>query len=86
MDAPVVPPEYQQIKVNIVDVEFQGEISLSDEERSQLVTVIQRSNMTVGPNGPDIYWANDAAVLAIEFPFDRLFVSQRLRTPSCFGA
>ncbi len=58
VDAPVVPPEYQQIKVNIVDVEFRGELSLSDEERSQLVTVIKRLNMSVRPNGPDIYWAN----------------------------
>jgi outer membrane protein assembly factor BamA len=64
VDAPVDPREYQQIKVNIVDVEFRGEISLSDEERSQLVTAIQRSNMTVGPNEPDTYWANGIGEIA----------------------
>jgi outer membrane protein assembly factor BamA len=48
----------QRIKINIVSVEFRGENSLSDTERSQIVESIQRSNVSVSATEPDTYWAN----------------------------
>jgi hypothetical protein len=54
----------QQIKINIVGVEFRGENSLSDVERSQLVADLQRSNFSVSPGGPDTYWANGLGMVA----------------------
>jgi outer membrane protein assembly factor BamA len=54
----------QQIKINIVGVEFRGENSLSDAERSQLVAVLQRSNVSVSPGEPDTYWANGLGMVA----------------------
>jgi outer membrane protein assembly factor BamA len=48
----------QRIKINIVGVEFRGENFLSEQERSQLVETIQRSNISVSPVEPDTYWAN----------------------------
>jgi outer membrane protein assembly factor BamA len=47
-----------RIKINIVSVEFRGDNSLSDEERSQFVESIQRSNFSVSATEPDTYWAN----------------------------
>jgi Surface antigen variable number repeat len=48
----------QRIKINIVSVEFRGENSLSDTERSQVVESIQRSNVSVSATEPDTYWVN----------------------------
>ena len=55
-NSPAVPHESQQIKINIVGVEFRGEMPLSDKERSQLVEAIQRSNTTVRAQEADTYW------------------------------
>jgi outer membrane protein assembly factor BamA len=46
------------VKINIVSVEFRGDNSLSDEERSQFVESIQRSNFSVSATEPDTHWAN----------------------------
>lgn len=54
----------QPIKINIVSVEFHGENSLSDEQRSQLVESMQRSTFRVSPTEPDTYWANGLARVA----------------------
>jgi hypothetical protein len=54
----------QPIKINIVSIEFRGENSLSDAERSQLVESMQRSNVSVSPTEPDTYWANGLARVA----------------------
>jgi outer membrane protein assembly factor BamA len=48
----------QRIKIKIVSVEFRGESSLSDTDRSQIVESIQRSNVSVSATEPDTYWAN----------------------------
>jgi outer membrane protein assembly factor BamA len=64
VDTSAVPHESERIKINIVDVEFQGEHFLLENERSQLVTAIQRSNITVGPNEPDTYWADGIGEIA----------------------
>ena len=50
-----------RVKINIVSVEFHGGNSLSDEERSQLIESMQRSNVSVLPTEPDTYWANGLA-------------------------
>src|SRR5271156_5442273 len=55
-----------RIKINIVSVEFRGENSLSDEERSQFVESIQRSNFSVSATEPDTYWANGVMRVANE--------------------
>jgi outer membrane protein assembly factor BamA len=55
-----------QIKINIVSVEFRGDNSLSDEERSQFVESIQRSNFSVSATEPDTHWANGVMKLANE--------------------
>jgi hypothetical protein len=54
----------QQIKINIVGLEFRGEKSPSEAERSQLVELLQRSNVSVSPGKPDTYWANELGIVA----------------------